>query len=128
MLYCTFLYCTILYCTDTVPCNISIKFIITNLSNPVMLRKPVVIKNREHEGFVEGVSVGKVLELESFIEKWIQSFPMNFRFKLLLPFLRGQHEHLEEKECNISLTENSHNLMRTIRCVVVTPPLCRLFI
>ena len=67
----------------------------TYLSNQIMLGKSVVIENSEHQGLVEGVCIGKILELKSFIEKWIQSFSVNFRFKLFLPFLWWQHEHLE---------------------------------
>ena len=67
----------------------------TNLSDPIMLGKSVVIENSEHQGLVEGVCIGKILELKSFIEKWIQSFSVNFRFKLFLPFLWWQHEHLQ---------------------------------
>ena len=61
----------------------------------MMLGESVIIENSEHQGLVEGVGVGKILELKSFIEKWIQSFSVNFRFKLFLPFLWWQHEHLE---------------------------------
>ena len=60
-----------------------------------MFGKSVVIENSEHQGLVERVCIGKILELERFIEKWIQSFSVNFRFKLFLPFLWWQHEHLE---------------------------------
>ena len=67
----------------------------TNLSDPIVLGESVVIENSEHQGLVEGVCIGKILELKSFIEKWIQSFSVNFRFKLFLSFLWWQHEHLE---------------------------------
>ena len=67
----------------------------TNLPDPIMLGESVIIENSEHQGLVEGVSIGKILELKSFIEKWIQSFSVNFRFKLFLPFLWWQHEHLQ---------------------------------
>ena len=61
----------------------------TNLSDPIMLGESVIIENSEHQGFVEGVGVGKILELKSFIEKWIQSFSMNFRFKLFHASMGG---------------------------------------
>ena len=45
--------------------------LLTNLSNPVMFRKPVVVKNGKHQGLVECVSIGKILELERFVEEGI---------------------------------------------------------
>ena len=58
----------------------------TDLSNSVVLRKPVIVKNCEHQGLVKRVGIGKVLELERFVEERIESFPVNFRLKLLDPF------------------------------------------
>ena len=84
----------------------------TDLSDPVVFGEPVVVKDGEHQGLVEGVRVGKILELESFIEKWIQSFSVNFRLKLFLSFFSREEEDL--KVCNILLAAGKpHKLKRT---------------
>ena len=59
--------------------------LLTHLSNPVMLGEPVVVKDGEHQGLVKCVGIRKILELEGFVEEWIQSFSMNFCFKFFGP-------------------------------------------
>ena len=85
---------------------------VTDLSDPVVFGEPVVVKDGEHQGLVEGVRVRKIFELKSFIEKWIQSFSVNFRLKLFLSFFSREEEDL--KVCNILLAAGKpHKLKRT---------------
>ena len=67
----------------------------TDLSDPVVFGEPVVVKDGEHQGLVEGFRVRKIFELKSFIEKWIQSFSVNFRLKLFLSFFSREEEDLK---------------------------------
>ena len=84
----------------------------TDLSDPVVFGEPVVVKDGEHQGLVEGVRVRKIFELKSFIEKWIQSFSVNFRLKLFLSFFSREEEDL--KVCKILLAAGKpHKLKRT---------------
>ena len=62
-----------------------------------MFRKPVVVKNGKHQGLVECVSIGKILELERFVEEGIKSFSVNFRLELFYPFCLGHQENLERR-------------------------------
>ena len=70
--------------------------ITTHLANPVMFGKSIKIENGEHQGFVKCVSIRKIFELESFIEIWVESLPVDFGFKFFYPLGVGQKEDLKQ--------------------------------
>ena len=59
-----------------------------------MFRKSIVIEYCEHQRLVKSVGVGKIFELKGFIEEWVESFSMNFCFKLFHAFCLWHQEHL----------------------------------
>ena len=66
------------------------------LSNSVMLRKSVIVKDGEHQGFVKSIRIRKILELEGFVEEWIQSFSVDFCLKLFHSFCFWHQKDLQK--------------------------------
>ena len=63
----------------------------TYISNLVMLGKPIVVKDGEHECLVKSLSIRQIFELKSLVEKGVERLAVNLGFKLFLSFgLRDQ--------------------------------------
>ena len=61
----------------------------TYISNLVMLGKPIVVENGEHEGLVKSLGVRQVLELKSLVEKRVERLSVNLGLELFLAFGLG---------------------------------------
>ena len=70
--------------------------IILYLSDSVMLRKSVIVKDSEHQGLVKSIRIRKILELKGLIEEWIQCFSVDFCFKLFHSFCFWHQENLQK--------------------------------
>ena len=70
--------------------------IILYLSDSVMLRKSVIVKDSEHQGLVKSIRIRKILELKGLIEEWIQCFSVDFCLKLFHSFCFWHQENLQK--------------------------------
>ena len=69
-----------------------------HLSNTIVLRESVVVKDGEHQRLVEGVGVRDVLEQERLVEEWVERLPVHLRLKLLHPLRLGDEEDLRKRK------------------------------
>ena len=69
-----------------------------HLSNTIVLRESVVVKDGEHQRLVEGVSVRNVLEQERLVEEWVERLPVHLCLKLLHPLRLGDEEDLRKRK------------------------------
>ena len=61
-----------------------------------MFRESVIVKDREHQGLVKSISIGKILELKGLVEEWIQGFSVDFCFKLFHSFCFWHQKNLQK--------------------------------
>lgn len=69
-----------------------------HLSNTIVLRESVVVKDGEHQRLVEGVGVRDVLEQERLVEEWVERLPVHLCLKLLHPLRLGDEEDLRKRK------------------------------
>ena len=58
------------YFVQKVKINFYLLFILY-LSDSIMFRESVIVKDGEHQGLVKSIRIRKILELKGFVEKWI---------------------------------------------------------
>lgn len=69
-----------------------------HLSDAIVLRKSVVVKDGEHQRLVKGVRVWDVLEQEGLVEERVERLPVHLRLKLLHPLCLGDEENLVKRK------------------------------